>query len=76
MDLNQFRKDRDEALFSLDEQKILAYCWKYGAPIHPNALVFWASIHKARVALRSIPEAEKELSRRWLLEHGFSTGVG
>lgn len=67
----QFIKDRDEALLSLDKDKIMAYCKKYGVPIPDEELVFWAGIHKAIVHLISATQEQKERSAQWLLEHGF-----
>ena len=72
MNMNTFRKDRDEALLSLDEDKIRTYCQTYGAPMSSDPTVFWASVHKARLQILSIPEEAKEVSRRWLRTHGFS----
>lgn len=68
-DLEQFCRDRLEALRSLDEQQILAYARKYGVrlPSHPEA--FWRGIHKARVMVPGLSEEEREHSRRWLREH-------
>lgn len=71
MDLNNFVKERNEALLSLDRDKILAYMKKYqvSTPTDDNE-VFWASIHKAILVI-SAPEDKKEQSRKWLREHGF-----
>lgn len=69
--LKTFKQDRYAALMSLDMHVIAQYCAKWGVPPGANPLVAWASIHKARLALPEIPEAEKELSRQWLLKNGF-----
>lgn len=74
-DMEQFKKDRDEALRSLNKQQIIAYCRKYGAHYSENELVFWASVHKARLAIKSFSESEKRISRKWLLEHGFKADI-
>jgi hypothetical protein len=73
IDLDQFLKDRDEALLSLDKDKILAYMIKYGAHVPRNETVFWASVHKARLALNCVDAEGKILSRNWLAENGFSS---
>ena len=47
--MSNFVKDRDEALLSLDKDKIFAYLKKYGIFEYPvNEEVFWAGMHKAR----------------------------
>ena len=39
---------------------------------HPHSdLDFWHSVHKSRVAIKNIPERDKEISRKWLIDHGF-----
>ena len=76
MNIKKFVQERDEALLSLDEKKIRAYGKKYGVPFPKDELVFWAGIHKARTAITSFPEDEKERSRKWLIEHGFLPYVG
>lgn len=74
--MRAFVKERDEALLSLDKDKILAYMHHYGVPVPKSNVVFWAGIHKARIASNGIPEDEKEKSRAWLTERGFSTTFG
>lgn len=74
MDFKQFVKDRDEALLSLDVEKLKAYAAKYNAKLaEPGSDLFWASIHKARTAANGIPEDAKQLSRDWLKERGLSS---
>ena len=71
MDMQAFVKERDEALLSLDKNKILEYCKKYSVPIPDDEEVFWAGIHKARIHTNSIPLDAKLDSCMWLGEHGF-----
>ena len=66
-----FVRERDTALRSLDEEKIKAYMTKWGGGYPAVPLVFWASVHKARLGITSFTEEEKEVSRKWLREHGF-----
>lgn len=69
--LNEFVKERNEALLSLDKDRILAYMKKYQVNLPADSdKVFWASVHKAILAI-SAPEDKKEQSRKWLREHGF-----
>lgn len=67
------KQERNEALLSMDKEKILAYCSKYHVPIPDNEIVFWAGIHKAITAMRSAPEEQKQKSREWLWRHGMSS---
>lgn len=72
--IRKFVQERNEALGSLDEGKIKAYMKKYGCDDIPEPY-FWPSIHKARLQIGSLSEEEKEISREWLMEHGYSTEV-
>ena len=47
--IENFVKERNEALFSLDRRKIEAYLVKYGEGETAKApdLLFWASVYKA-----------------------------
>lgn len=63
--------ERDEALLSLDEGRIKALMARYGGHVPADDEVFWAAVHKARLTLAYYGEAEHEISRRWLREHGF-----
>lgn len=40
MDINQFKRERDEALLSLDKEKILRFCEKYQVPMPHNDFHF------------------------------------
>ena len=71
----QFIRERDKALLSLDKEKIVAYCKKYGVPIPENELVFWAGVHKGIVSLNASTAEQKCNSAMWLVEHGFKPGI-
>lgn len=75
MDKIKFIKDRDAALFSMDKEKILAFCREYGVSMPSNDLVFWAGIHKAICTLATSSQAQKKISKKWLLDHGFSSDI-
>ena len=47
--LENFVKERNEALFSLDRDRIEAYLAKHGDATSENAsdMVFWAGVYKA-----------------------------
>ena len=73
--IEEFLKDRDEALLSLDRTKIEAFMDKYGENMPENETVFWAGIHKARIEISYFPDDVKELSKKWLREHRFREGL-
>ena len=69
-------KDRDEALLSLDEKKIRAFCKKYNVPLSDNPVVFWAGIYKSILAMKNSPVEIRRKAENWLDSHGFQRGVG
>lgn len=75
MDIKEFVKDRNEALLSLDKDKILFFTKKYSmeSPIEEPA--FWGGVHKAILHINSATDEQKEISRQWLVENGFSTEI-
>lgn len=75
VDIQQFIKERDEAMFSLDKSKILAYCQKYQVPLPKSELAFWAGVHKCIYSVRTATPEQKENSKQWLLQHGFSLEI-
>ena len=75
-ELLQFVSDRNEALLSLDEEKIRDFSRKYNIPLSSNPLVFWASVHKCRLEVTSFSEEVKEESRIWLISHNFKPEFG
>ena len=76
MNIKQFVKKRDEALLSMDKDKILSFLKETGVKIIPtDERVFWAGIHKARVEVINFSEDVKNESRKWLIENGFQPGL-
>lgn len=71
METIAFVVERNAALRSLDRSKIEAYARKHGVGLPQDEMTFWAGIHKARLQITSFTEEEREVSRRWLKEHGF-----
>ncbi len=71
MDIEQVVKERNEALFSLDEAKIRAYAKKYVVKMPPDDTEFWAGVYKCIVAINDSPKDLKEQAYKWLEEHGF-----
>lgn len=68
-------KERNEALFSLDEDKIKAYFKKYDISIPKNEIVFWGGVYKSIYNIKDAPEEFKYKAWEWLTEHGVSTAI-
>lgn len=80
--MNNFVKERNEALLSLDEKKIDAYMKKYNPLIKKpkDKKIYWASVHKAICNLFLVPEnnisiEQYERSYKWLQENGFNPEI-
>ncbi len=71
-DIDLFKKDRNEALLSMDKEKIIAYMARWGQKAIPNDKVFWASVHKARTACVDLPIEERQKSKGWLKNEGLT----
>lgn len=74
MSIEKFVKERDEALLSLDIDKITKFMNKYDVPMPKNETVFWAGIHKAICNLNSATSEQKLNSMIWLVNNGFQLG--
>lgn len=68
-------KDRDEALLSLDEKKIRAFCKKYNVQLSGNPVVFWGSVYKAILAMENCPADTHRKAEDWLDSHGLQRGI-
>jgi len=64
-EIDDFKKDRAEALRSMDEQQIRKYMKKYGETCPSDMNIFWEGVHKARIVL-GIGVGE---SQKWLKEN-------
>lgn len=73
--MTEFVKERNEALFSLDKDKILACAEKYQVPMPTNELGFWGGVYKAILGITNAPEDKKQIARKWLREHGMSENM-
>lgn len=74
--MEDFIKERNEALLSLDKEKILAYGKKYNVKFPEDEKILWAGVHKAICNLYLIPvnkitKEQYEKSKEWLKENGF-----
>lgn len=70
MTIEEFKADRNEALLSLDKNKILAFGLKHNVKFSSNNEVFWLSIHKAITGCRELPIDFRRLSKAYLREAG------
>lgn len=73
--IENFVKERNEALFSLDEKKIRAYSRKYKVAMPKHPTVFWATVYKAIANITDAPVDLKAKAEEWLDSHGFSREV-
>lgn len=78
--MNNFIKERNEALLSLDENKIIAYMNKYNIKIPKDEKIFWASVHKSICSLYFVEVNQITLeqytrSADWLKENGFELNI-
>jgi hypothetical protein len=72
VDIAALLKERDACLLALDEPRIRAYFLKYNRQTMPtDEELFWASVHKARTAIATLPRAARLESKAWLEQRGF-----
>ncbi|MDD6490281.1 MAG: hypothetical protein PUG48_10845 [Clostridia bacterium] len=71
----EFVKERNEALFSLDEEKIRAYAKKYCVSLPENPKVFWGAVYKSIYNVTDAPQELKDKAKAWLEENGMSTKI-
>jgi len=76
MKIEQFVKERDEALLSLDEQKIRAMIKQWNGIEMPQGQLFWAVVHKAITGAVSLPIEFRKQSKAWLRQHGLKSCDG
>ena len=75
--LEEFVKERNEALFSLDRYKIEAYMKKYGEleveeieEIPEN--LFWANVYQAICGIKDAPDELISKALMWLHKNGYT----
>lgn len=78
--MDEFVKDRDEAFSSMDKDKILSYCNKYGVPIPEDEDTFWCGVHKTVCNLFLLEDSPISIeqynkSYDWLVEHGSTPEI-
>lgn len=70
-----FVKERNEALFSLDRERIEAYSRKQGSDMPEDDIVFWACVYKCICHITSAPEDLVRKAKDWLHAHGMSEDI-
>lgn len=70
--IEDFTKERNEALLSLDREKITKFMKKWSVDVPQTDLVFWVTVHKAILYINAATEEQKNKSFTWLLENGFN----
>lgn len=73
--LDEFIKDRDNALLSFERPVIEAYMRKYHMDIPESDGAFWADSCRAIIMLSGMPDWAKEKAREILKEYGLSENV-
>ena len=70
-----FLKERNAMLLSLDIERAKAFYRKHNPTLLlPPDDVVEIGLHKARTLTTSLPQTERDFSRRWLHERGYSIG--
>lgn len=70
----QFNKERNEALLSMDEQRIRAFVMKWNGTIMPsNPISFWGAVHKCITGVKTLPIEFRRESFKWLTKRGYRT---
>lgn len=71
--IEEFIKERNEALLSLDETKIRVMVKKFnGTEMPKDQKVFWGSVHKAITGVqKGLPLEFRQASKDWLTKNGF-----
>ena len=74
--LAQYKKERNEALFSLDEAKIKHFAAKWRVPMPLYSKAFWGGIYKAVLAIPECPNDVQKKAKAGLKELGMSEKIG
>lgn len=71
--LEVFKKERNDALLSLDVEKIQDFYFKWNGYrlSTDNMDIFWGSVHKAITSLTSLPLEFRQKSKDYLTQHGL-----
>lgn len=72
--IEEFRRERNDALTSLDEKRIRIMVRKFNGtdmPIDPE--VFWGAVHKAITGCLDLPVEFRRQSKTYLTIHGLQS---
>lgn len=73
-EIEDFIKERNKALLSLNEENIRAFHRKWNErEMTSNPVVFWGSIHKAITGIKSFPKEFRQKSKDWLTQNGLKS---
>jgi len=70
-----FVKERNEALFSLDRERIERYVASRGCNEPVDDIVFWGGVYKAILCIPNAPVDVVEKALTWLEEHGMQPTI-
>lgn len=69
--IKQFLADRNAALASLDEDKIVGFFDSWGVDLPVEWGEFWHCIHLSITKIKELPDETREKSKQWLLDNGY-----
>lgn len=72
MNCEEFRKERDRELLSLNEKRIRAFADKNNISM-PHGILFWITVHTAIVNYCDGTKKQMERSKKWLIKNGRLT---
>ena len=73
--LSDFVSRRNDALFSLDYNKIVDFYQEYGLKTPKDPLVFWLVVFKAICNIKGPDENVLQIAQDWLRMNGFSEEI-
>lgn len=73
-EIKQFNRERNEAMLSMDEQKIRAMVRKWNDTEMPSHMeTFWGAVHKAITGCLQLPIERRRESKAWLDARGWKS---
>lgn len=76
INIDEFKKERSEALLSFERQRIERYMRKYHIEIPMHENIFWAQTARAILKLADASQEAKERARGILRKYGMSEHEG
>lgn len=74
--IQDFVKERNDALLSMNEDKIRRCARKYGIRTPINQTAFWGGVYKAICNVPDAPKDVRWIAEKWLRKHGMSVEIG